>query len=434
MILTRCNAQNDGFKHVANIALLEAANGQYSTLAGFARQTYENFDLVNDKYDVIGPSANNTAMVIVRDFINLRLLVVCCGMSNYAGQANTFQQAPALIAGWRNVNVYGSTEMQPFQSAASLVMAFAGSGLGATTWREITLVGHSFGGAVCTQLHMQLGDQFKLAGIKSFTYGSPKSYNTNQSRMRLSWYTRVLTPSDPVACLPPSPSESPVMMLAIPPFPSAISTRVSHPVEPYYVHPDGTMSLSRQLSGVIPRTNDTLQLVQWLTGVNVFGSPNHSLAAYKTALMNVPLIGEHPYTGDRDWGRAGLQPQPENTPDVAGEGGGGDADDLEPGVGPIAQPASRSRLPKVSAVAQRREIVENLREQGAITTASVVQARASWVATQKPVANAVFASRTIRGVRTVTYGGEFQWICSNRREQRKLVRDMNNVLREMGFL
>jgi hypothetical protein len=128
----------------------------------------------------------------------------------------------------------------------------------------------------------------------------------------------------------------------------------------------------------------------------MFGDPHHSLQSYQRAL--------------------GL------TPNV-------DA----PARLPIAGPVTGSRVAGPSAAQQHRIFVQVLQQAGVATAANTPAAVRAVDLAVVPVQGIRYKSKTIKGVRMVTYDNAVQIICHSRRIQRSTVKRLNAGLRENGF-
>jgi len=435
MRLVQAGGQVDGAKHRSNIRLLENTTSQWASYSDFTANSGLTYDS-SDIYTPIASTLTNSRMVVVRDNVNLQLLVVASGMDMDSSHTNINpgQQIPAIIDGWMHNDGVNDGPLQPYATAARSAFAFCSLPDPSQSWRQITLVGFSFGGATCVQLMRQLRDAYPNCGIECWTYGSPKNMNRRQPQLTGEYIVETRITGDPVPAIPPRYQDSLVMILASPAFPRQLGNDVIHPVTPYYVAEDGTMTASRDESPN-PSTGNILSVEAWLIGSNVWGAGAHQLSTYKSYLANTPAVGNHNADGSGgggDWGRAGgaLFEGGGDANQNFAEGGG----DANVGSGAVAQRPTATPLPRLSVAARRRAEREALAEQGVQTVANVQATMNSFKSDVTWVPGDAFASRTIRGVRTVTYGGNVMWVVSGKRVQRKLVRDMNDYLRSVGAI
>jgi hypothetical protein len=223
--------------------------------------------------------------VVVRDMAAGKLLVVAAGMQGYAN-------VPFILEGWDTNSAIVDRLQRPYQ----LVAQYLQNSLAVVTpvggWREITLVGHSYGGAVITNLAAQMQPIPADRWFKIYSYGAPKSdveggrLSHVESRLR-----RMFLPNDPVPNLPPNLSDLGSLWAVVRNTQADLWARWRHQTDGYAIQPDGSVICQRN-----PTINSvytfTQSLIAWLSGITAFGADAHSATAYFLACSQMPFAVE----------------------------------------------------------------------------------------------------------------------------------------------
>lgn len=281
----------DGRVHQQNISIL-MAGAVGNTLATFSAQ-YPGVFAPTDIYSFLPGTPVNPRTTIVWDPVNVKnLLIVCNGMESG-------DKVPALISGWSQ-NQPSANPVYPFEVAAqSIALAVPNPGAG-SGYNNITIIGHSYGGAVAHFLARYIPGIASYTNVKIYTYGAPKPMPfASRAGLREINFRRVFLATDPVPCLPLGPDDA-SNVWSLFGVPTARNWARWRQMVTGLIFGTGLVTLTE--AGNPPYADSwrfVLSMASWITGTNAFGNANHSLAAYYTAMVAVPAVtipNPHPIT------------------------------------------------------------------------------------------------------------------------------------------
>lgn len=380
MQLYRERAPNDPLKHVQNLALIDAVSTA-DTRDDFIARFADTLDR-NDTWQYIPGGGNNSPTVVI--YRGDSILFIGRGMVNY-------NNVPTLVANWTlpfwdaATRGMGGAFVRAFQAIADQCLALK---LG--TWRNITLIGHSYGGATAHVGHALMRRYNRDANIDSWSYGAPRfALDEGIREWRGAAVYRIWNDLDPVVRIPPHTAEAPLLMA-----PLAPATRAGMNLQ---IQPVGGLAIDRQgryipvSAGAAPVIVHPLALPAWLAGVNAFGSAQHDLATYI--------------------GRAGRSV--------------GNPDNAQP-----ARPPARGDLQRAPSPRESHELLREALQETGIQNGQDLKAYARAIlAAQVLIAGLVFHRYTQYGVRCITYNGEVVGVTDGKRMQKKLLHILNLMLK-----
>jgi pimeloyl-ACP methyl ester carboxylesterase len=372
----------DGTVHQQNISLLLSASTA-TTQTAFGNG-YPGFYSPGDNYTYVASGITNPRATIIWDEAVQNIVIILNGMQN-------FDKVQQLIIGWADPSAAGtSVYCYPFENGAVALLNSIPVKPPGFNWQSVTIIGHSYGGAVAPWLAYHMNGISSNTNLKIYTYGAPKpSVNQIFGEQIVTNTRRVFQASDPVPCMPLGNGDA-SNVWAIQGVPTArawarwrqyCSGLMAYPV----------------LDGLAPADNPPyadnwsffFSFASWVTGLNCFGAANHSLTSYYTAMLQVPA-----------------PPAPSRQPATGG---------------PPPQPHSLSavQIESRQAVAQA---------QLATVVASNPNGASLQAAANIPqVAGARFYGRRVNGVQTVLYNGEVVTTVGTLRVRRAVVRQMNRA-------
>lgn len=268
----------DGTVHSDNLALLTACLNS---------STYEQLQLAeplffpdNNSYILLIAGDKFTRTTIVYQQLGNEILIVVNGI-------NGTQQIQAVLDSWVSTTGPDQTGNIYAQAALYIISQLPANPSGG--WNRITLIGHSFGGAVCHWLTTLLVGNLQShpEGIFCYTYGAPKETVTGGGFSQTNtYYRRVISLADPVPSLPPGPTNmgSVWTVTGIPTARDWATWR--HAYQSYIVGSDGIMQ-THAGDPFIANVGFILSLASWISGSTAFGSESHSLAFYTSRLATV---------------------------------------------------------------------------------------------------------------------------------------------------
>lgn len=270
----------DGARHSENMGLLQAAQGASNLV--LLSQRYPGFFNGNESYDLVPSGATQPRTTFIADMANASMLILIEGMAN-------FDKVPACLAGWADPFPNNARMLYPYEQAGASLVQFAFNAPAAGKWRNIRVVGHSYGGAVAVYLGKYMTDRDDMTDLKIYTYGAPKCglLPTLPNWLRNS-LRRVFLLQDPVPGLPVSSSDM-GSLWTLTGVPTARQwSRWANGFSGLTIDQFNQMYASlkpdyQSWGGAI------FSLTSWATGVRAFGSDQHTLDAYQRALSSVPL-------------------------------------------------------------------------------------------------------------------------------------------------
>jgi len=339
-----------------------------------------------DQSILVEATSTNTRALAVFD--GRRLLIVIDGL-------RTFAQARDLVLNWDYYNLRSEVSglSKPFADAARFTEsrippAWFSSSI------ETRVIGYSYGGATGACLGAIRKRFFPAQTMRVYSYGAPRpGLGSCSGQFRAAGLIRVCGRFDPVPTIPPHPDEEPLICLMAPSrIRSGMQTQ-EQPFAGYYVGLNGETSINYE--DQVISTQVRQNLADWLVSGAVFSNTYHSLDSYITKFQrgvanNPPLnLADPPTTRPR-------------TPDI----------------GPVAERA----LMRTAAINSGLEVEAN---------PEVATNQIYGVVVKVP--NVIFRKATVLGVRACTYDGQIVAFFKGKREQRKVVRDLNRRLRASGL-
>jgi len=339
-----------------------------------------------DQAVLIDATSTNTRGLAVYD--GRRLLIIVDGL-------RTFAQARDLVLNWDITNLRSEVSglSKPFADAARTMESRI-----PPTWFstsiETRIIGHSYGGASGSCLGAIRKRFFPAQPMRVYSYGAPRpGLGSTSGQFRAAGLIRVVGRYDPVPTIPPHPDEEPLICLMAPARIRAGMQTQEQPFSAYYVEADGRTIINFEDQTISTQVRQNL--ADWLVSGAVFNNTYHTLDSYIAKFQN------------------GVN----NNPPLN-----------------LADPPTRFvRTADIGPSAERA-----LMQQAAINSGLEVAGNPE-VATNQiygiivPVPKLRFRKATILGVRACTYDGNIVGFFSGKREQRKVVRDLNRRLRNSGM-
>lgn len=237
---------------------------------------------INDDVQYVEGSETSPPAFIVRNPERSRALVVMMGMTSS-------QIAEKIVRGW--LSSQGTTPRSPAPYDYGIFSIITGVGFPSNEqWDELTLIGHSLGGAIVTAAAPLIIGNFGRGGTATYvyTFGAPKALITRslQDDYDDFYVRRCFLNADPVPTLPPGGSY--IGDLAV--VGTADARRFTS-----WMHPGMGLLMSNNEfpQPAINPFNDNFiripgSLTAWLTGITAFGNAEHSLTAYTTVANSIP--------------------------------------------------------------------------------------------------------------------------------------------------
>lgn len=391
MKIRAVTSQVDGEKHRENMRLIRwvvdsnSAN-DFRGLAG---------DLVQDTDNVIwqGSTDLGSKTILVADQARKNLLVVAMGSQgndNRDALVNAFRTAPNRSEG----------SAAPYWEGSASPMNCIDTTLSGV-YDTVTLVGHSYGGAMMMALNLRLRLAQDVPHLYTYTYGTPRyGYRTFGNRWANQWIAQVYASFDPVVLIPPTRAEDILFDQYVGLISPLTFVRVRANLDNYY-SPMSWYNLSSLAPGVMTPTTLAGAVVRaidspvslWLSGHDAFGAAAHSLSHYTSLLSLVPVVD-----------------MPSRTPMTV----------------PIASP----RAPRPSQAVVNRQISEALVQAGIKTELNVESAIQQTQEAIVNVPNVIYRKTRIGKFRTISYAGQMVLVCKGKRDQKRICRSLNKNLRE----
>lgn len=377
----------DGAKHRENLRFLQAA--KVATDAASFKSNLFEFIGTNDICNMIAAGPANSKTFVVRDYEALHMLVVSSG-------ADGSTQTNAIIEAFRLAPEPSGRAAEPYNTGALTVLPFTSPNPD-PAWNKITLIGHSYGGALALALASRFYLTWPDCRTFCYTYGSPKYGRSDLGNFwRGHPVINVYNWNDPIPDLPPKFADDPVFYVYVAGGLSSFGGVLQGNMEKFsapmcnYQLRDSRLILSSGTNLVFQ--GHPLPITAWLISNDYFGAVAHSLDGYQAAMGNVPAV------------------------------------EL-PSIQPQAIPTVSVNAPRLTAPQQERVVRQALQSAG-LTTATDVSVAVTQ--TQAAIINqrGTFYKRTrFRKVPTVSYAGEIVLVCKGIRDQKKIVKQLNKSLR-----
>lgn len=270
----------DGAMHLRNIYNLIAADQStnFNQFISFA-QTYAS---LSDDWGFTPSSGVTPKTVWLQDAVYNDICVFLLGMVN-------FDKVSQCLTGWSNNPATNGLSVYPYQDAAQAITAILPfSTIVGQPWRNVTIIGHSYGGAVAPFVASLLRNVASSTNIRIYTYGAPKTSPGFVFPNKLVTATRrVFNQADPVPTLPLGPGDTSNVWA----FTGVPTARAWARWSQYcrgLTNSTGFALVPADNPVFVSSWGLILSLASWMTGAECFGNPNHSLAAYSQLFQQVP--------------------------------------------------------------------------------------------------------------------------------------------------
>lgn len=377
----------NGTKHRQNLGFLLAARACND--APSFRNMYRASIADADTVAMVPSGPTNPKTFVVGDHTNRRLLVVIGGMDNDL-------QRDAILTALRTQPPDGGRGAPPYDNGVAAILPYTNFG-GPGTWDEITIIGHSYGGAVAMCLASRFYVTYDTPNVWTFTYGAPKyGLSTLANFWRGSSVVNVVNTDDPIAGFPPSFSDDPVFCLLVGTggFSNTFAgTRNSDlwkaPMTKYLVRDSRFIQTSTDnfLANKHP-----LPVTAWLLSQDWFGAVSHTLDGYVGAIANVPAVEA-------------------------------------PSIQPHTVPAASVNAPRMTEVQMSQEVRRSLQSAGLQTATDVDLAVRQTQAAIISIRGTYYTRARFHKVPVVKYDGQIVLVCKGVRDQKKIVKQLNKTLR-----
>jgi hypothetical protein len=322
------------------------------------------------------------SMVVTDDTPNI--LVVATGMVGY-------DKVPRCLQYWGdNNNNTNECFVPPYGFSIVDFRPLMVGARGTVGFRNAIFVGHSYGGAIASDLCGAGGVAFDRNTQRYlYSFGAPKTVvGVSSGNFQGVIARRVYTRNDPVPALPFPGNNFGRLLPYFSNYRLLQMQRYYHPVTGMMFADDNTLQI-RMSSDREVLPNWVGPLANWLTGVSAFGSADHSLSAYQTAVTamadDTPLPLATPVPGDPP---PRVRTPPADIPGV-----------LQAAVAGQASIVSADPATAASQIARATPLVPGIKWNG----------------------------RKNRGHRALYYGDDFIVWLHSRRQQLKLVRKLNQM-------
>jgi hypothetical protein len=255
--------------------------------------------------------------------------------------------------------------------------------------RELVAVGHSYGGGLAHVLYGQLTFAYRGVGRSLWTYGQPRVMDRSwNDSYRTGYVNRIFTKGDPVTRVPPHVTDQPLFMPLQHAAVIGLCNQTTHNRDGFEIDEDGVITPAQ--TSDTDTTRHFISFAAWLAGSDAFGAGSHNITTYIARFEALRDLGI-------PWG-------------------GGVAPEIsEP---PVSTPPAMLRQLGVAAI-----------QANAVTDQEdPLQTIARLAAQVPPVRGTRYTGRKLLGNRVVYYGPTLVAYCSNKRKQRKLVRELNATL------
>jgi len=370
--------------HLTNCLALQTMTAEDPKAAMIAAGLYGVVDA--DQAVLIDPTSTNTRAIAIFD--GRRLLIMIDGL-------RTFAQARDLVLNWDYYNLRQEVTgmSKPFCDAARTTQSRI-----PPTWFassiETRIIGYSYGGATGACLGAIRKQFFPSQPMRVYSYGAPRPGTLGSStHFRSSGLIRVAGRFDPVPTIPPHPDEEPLICLMAPERIRAGMNTQEQPFRGYYVNTDGSTTVNYEDHTIATQVRQNL--ADWLVSGAVFANDFHSLTAYVTKF----------------------------TRGVA----------ANPPINLAEPPTTRVRTPDIGPTAERTLMREAALASGLEVAGNPEVATNEIYGVIVPTPKLRFRKATILGVRACTYDGEIVAFFVGKREQRRVVRDLNRRLKASGM-
>jgi hypothetical protein len=272
----------DGRVHQQNVALLQAALIGVN-LPSFSAQYPGTFE-PSDQYALTPGGSLLPRMTVIQSGTSSELLIVLNGMQAY-------DKVAAVVTGWSDPSFNNDGSIYPYETAAILLARVLPNNGPGFRWGNVTIIGHSYGGAVAMHLAELVPGVGENTDLKIYTYGAPKhTVRANHGGQFVTDTRRVFLATDPVPCMPLGPSDA-SNIWALFGVPTARSWARWRHNSSGLIFGTGYVTLQ-------PAPNPPYQdswslyfsLAGWVTGTNCFGNAKHTLSEYYAAMVSVPLV------------------------------------------------------------------------------------------------------------------------------------------------
>jgi pimeloyl-ACP methyl ester carboxylesterase len=371
----------DGAVHRQNLAILAAA-ASVSTRQDFVASLPDLFSL-SDLYVFQAGTNLLPRATCVRNNGTNDVLIVLNGMQNY-------DKVQACLTGWADPSYNNDGLVYPYGSAANSLLNFILLPLPGQVYDSVTIIGHSYGGAVASHLATFLPQVGQLTRLRVYTYGSPKVRPSASYPARVAQATRrVFQNGDPVPLLPLSYDNLSQLWQVCGVGTAREWSRWQQPFSGLAVSLDGTM-VPQQDPGFTHSNGPIFTLASWMTSSDAFGAVPHSLDSYQSVMRQVPAVTVPTPA-----------PQTNRTHSVS----------------------PTPRLMDLQASQQQA-----IQRAQALVMADPMQAVRQIIANVVPVPNERYRGAVRGGENVVLYNGAIVAYSKTRRLRRALVRDLNRSL------